>query len=774
VADCFSGVYIVVERGDGSKSRPYDGEIIDCKDEEVTPEFKQAFKDAWWAARRPALRPAPFVNRRGTRAAVAAGSQPGSAGVGVSAAAAAQGSGDGREAVAGANGSPPFSLHEPAVLLYAKTQRIGKRTLTLKTVADVLRSLGLSSINQMTTARIKSVFRSISTAVTPAGKGRIQWTWPQTFPVDLLMNTWEVEVEGKSEASKKTIHAASLYPPWHNIVKTGFEERRLAVILAASLSDFWLYHLCVELNIKWTPDFRSTLGSAKAAEAVLAPLSKKRGHSPTKGSNKSSKKQRGTNNVKGVTGVDKAAAAAALSGNFVAVWGDSVGGTGGSEADAGARPLGAEDLTARPWSSTGSDRRLVDVLRYAEFSTLRGLADAMEVPTVFMMSSTIENASVDEDDRVAASADSQNLSLLLPFETVVDCMKFYLKNNIDDESSISSDAVLKVKSVSIPTTTLTRTAVTNMLSVHSYNKDVAMLRETFAWLDALSVSMDFFPSGLGPIFSPKASVAAIAVEVQEWLAAGHVGDDAWRFFDEAAGANGCEAGCRLYGGQTVTIREVASSCGTSWLTSDAINSVMIEVRIASRNTKGYTLLTQQMSSLLRIQGKQVTLEAAQLAASEVAAEVADSKQLGMVINLCNAHWVSAVVNIQGREVVLYDSLPGTRDSEMELAEQRVILLCNAVVDKQSMAPQGVQGGGRKWTVTRCVGPTQPDGHSCGVFAVAHVVCSFSGLSFASACPRADLLRLALVRHILYRGRHYASVRLKWSDASYAGHDVEAV
>jgi len=230
----------------------------------------------------------------------------------------------------------------------------------------------------------------------------------------------------------------------------------------------------VELNIQWTPDFRSTFGSTKAAEAVPAPLSKKGGHSPTKGSNKSNKKQRGTNNVKGVTGVDKAAAPAARSGNSVAVKGDSAGGTGGSAADAGGWPLGAEDLTARPSSSTGSDLRLVDVLQDAEFCTLRGLADAMEVPTVFVMSSTIENESVDDDDRVAASADSQNLSLLLSFETVVDCMKFYPKNNIDDESSISSDSVLKVKSVSISTTTLTRTTVTSMLPVHSYNKDVAM------------------------------------------------------------------------------------------------------------------------------------------------------------------------------------------------------------------------------------------------------------------------------------------------------------
>jgi len=757
VADSFSGVYIVVERGDGSLSRPYDGEIIDCKDEVVTPEFKQAFKDAWWGARRPALGPAPFVNRRGTRAPSATGGERRSAGDGPSAVAASHGVGHGRAPVAGVDGCPPFALHPPAVLLRAKTKGMGQRILTLKMVSNMLQSLGLSSINQITTARVRSVFRSISGAVTPPGKGRIQWTWPQTCPIDLLFNMWEVEAVEKAD-KKVMVHAACLYPPWHNVIKAGFEERRLAVILAASLDDFWLYHLCKELNVQWMPDLRSSLGCTKAAEAALAPLTKKRGHSPNKGTNKSNKKQRGAKDGEDATEIDSAAAAET---------GGSTAGTGGSAADAGRLPLVARCSTGDPSSRTDSTRLLVDVLREADGSTLRGLADAVEVPTFRMESTTIENASVGEEERVAASLESQTMSLLLPFDTVVDCMKFYSGNAIDDGSPTASDAILKVSSVSIPTTTITRTALTNMLSVHSYNKDVAMLRETFTWLGHLSVSMDFFPPGLGPIFSPRMSVAALAAEVHEWLSASRVADDAWRFFDEASGADGAEAGSRLYGGQTVTIREVASCCGTSWLTSDTINAAIIELRLASRHAKGYALLTGQMASLLRIDGKQVTLEAAKVAAAEVADEVGDSRWLGMVINLCNAHWVSAFVDLEGREVFVYDSLPGTRDAELEVAVQRVILLCNTVMDKRSvaLAPPFVHRGGRTWRETRCVGPTQPDSVSCGLFALAHVLCSFSGVPFAAACPRADLLRLALVHHILSRGRHYASARVTWSDAS---------
>ena len=745
VDKCFSGVYLVVERGDGSKSRPYDGEVIDCVSDSVTDAFKDAFKQAWWRARRPSLGPAVVVGRGGSVAQQRSrsGTAP-AAGVGAGNAV----------VVDGPDGSPPLSLHPPSVLLKAKSAVVGIRILTNKMVDDVLQSLGLATINQMTTTRVKNIFKRISSAVTPPGKGRLQWTWPQACPMELLMNYWQTE----EMENKITVHAGCLYPPWHNIVKTSCGERRLAVIVAAWLSDYWMYNLCMELKVKWTADFRSKFGCAEAAASGLAPLTKKRARSEEKESGKSPKKKRGTGPPHATTtdkrqspAARKAAAAATATGED----GSAVGAKGSAPATGGA------DDSLR---STGSSRPLSHVLRDAEGCTLRGLAASTDVSSVEMESSSIENAFVDEEERQAATRAGRFQSLLLPYELVVECMKDY-STNLDASTCATSDAILKVSSHSIPRTTLTREAVMDMLSVHTFNKDVAMLKQSFEWLGDLAGSLEFFPEGLGPIFSPTASVAAIAGDVLEWLSNSRIGDDAWRFFAEEFGANGAEAGDNAYGGQTVNIREVASACQTSWLTSAMINACMVKQRVAARSVGGYTLLIEQVASVLRIRGKEVAPEAAQTAATEVAAEVGACRWLGMVVNLCNSHWVSAVVNVVGREVVVYDSLPGTRDAEMALAIERILVLCSAVARKQVALPGENCGRNQGWTVTRCEGPTQPDGHSCGVYAVAHVACALGGFALSSTRPRADLLRLALIHHVLSRGRHYASARLAWRGAS---------
>jgi len=725
VDDYYSGVYLVVERGDGSKSRPYDGEVVDCMSEGATVEFQNAFKDAWWQARRPALGPSPVLRRGGcgSRRGTSSGS---AAGAGVRA-------GDGHGVITGPDGSPPFTLHGLEVLLKSKATAPGTRTLTSGMVKDVLQSLGLSTINQMTTARVKNVFKRISASIAAHRKGLAQWTWPQACPVELLTNYWRTE-EGNEE-DRSTIHAGSLYPPWHNVVKATFAERRLAVIVAAWLNDYWMYNLCVELKVEWKANFRSKFGSGKAAATALAPLKKKRGRLQDLQASKSPKKKRCAAPPTGATTPED--------------------GKGSNEGSSGA---GSSSDASGSAGSQENTRLLSLVLQDAEGCSLRDLADSKDVPAVDITdSSVIENVSVGHDERAASLVVRQSQSMLLPYEMVVKCMQHF-STNVDDTATTSSDAVVKVNCSSIPPTTFTRAAVMDMLSVHTFNRDVLMLKKSFAWLSELAASMDFFPEGLGTIFSPSASVAAVAWDVYDLLSNRRIGDVAWRFFDESAGANGAEAGDRAYGGHTVRIRELAGSCQSSWLTSAMINVSMIELRLATRSKGCYTLLTEQVASLLRIGGEKVTVEAAQTAATEVAAEVGASLWLGMVVNLCNAHWVSMVVNINGREVHVYDSLPGVRDTEMALATERIILLCDAVVDQQAAATGGRPRASQPWKMTRSVGPTQADGHSCGVYAVANVVCALAGIPFRSA-PRADLLRLALVHHILSRGRRYDSVRL---------------
>jgi len=179
VENCFSGVYVVVERGDGSKTHPYSGEVIECVSDSVPDAFRSAFTHAWWEARRPSFGPAVAVGRGGS------GMPRGSSSGGAAA------PGVGAESVVAVNGSdcsPTLSLHPTDVLLKAQSTDPGTRAVTTTMVTDVLRSLGLESINKITSARIKRIFNRISNAVTNPGKGRLQWMWPQARPIDLLIS----------------------------------------------------------------------------------------------------------------------------------------------------------------------------------------------------------------------------------------------------------------------------------------------------------------------------------------------------------------------------------------------------------------------------------------------------------------------------------------------------------------------------------------------------------------------------------------------------------
>lgn len=62
----------------------------------------------------------------------------------------------------------------------------------------------------------------------------------------MLMNQWS-EAEDRSG---DCVHALCLYPPWHNSVKTKLALRRSALVLAAYLSDYWMYLLSKEFSVK--------------------------------------------------------------------------------------------------------------------------------------------------------------------------------------------------------------------------------------------------------------------------------------------------------------------------------------------------------------------------------------------------------------------------------------------------------------------------------------------------------------------------------------------
>lgn len=206
-------------------------------------------------------------------------------------------------------------------------------------------------------------------------------------------------------------------------------------------------------------------------------------------------------------------------------------------------------------------------------------------------------------------------------------------------------------------------------------------------------------------------------------------------------------------------------CQASWMRSDVIDAALVELRQAIMGSPAYVLLSSATAAMLRIGALRVTQEAARKAAREVAEEARDCEQLGLVINLNNNHWASAVVDVRARRVVVYDSLSGVEADEKSVAVDRVLMLCRAVEAKKatrSAAERVVVESGGPWTVDHIDQPQQVDGYNCGAFAVAHVVCALTGVDFSKKRPQGNLLRLALVHTIMDRGELY---REAWNGCS---------
>jgi len=731
-----TNTYLIVEWGDGSATSPYRGEVVKCGGGAMPVDLEEEFKQAWWVPRRRSLGDSPVVNRDGSgtptkRSVVSVRTAAGSPSSGCNTGDEEHSHNDDGDM----DDCPALSLHGVDVLAKAK-QSTGWRSICDAEVANVLAAVGLAKVNQLNATRVRRIFQRLSRRINPPGKPKTQVSYSQVCPLELLMNKFKT-----SKTGALPIESGCLYPPWSNAIKNKHKERAMAVIIAATQSDVWLYMLCKEMGVPWTPDLRSKINSDAVTPAKLQPLTKKRPSRAEQGSGKGIKKPRVVSSTKRNEGLQGPASDQA---SIEAEAG------GGLADDAGAS-VGTGDGTA------AAGTPLTAVLRGAEQCTLRALAEMQAVSEINLESSVLENMPVNAEQRLAAEAASKDVAILLPYAMVSQCLEYY-PNHVDSIASSASEPILNLSSTSLPPTTLTRTSVMNMLTVHSHNADVRKVRAAYEWLRGLAASTAQFEPNLGRVLSPVGSVAQVAREVNDLLDGTRVGDDAWRFFDCGVSSDGDEAGSRAYGGQTVTIREVAAACQRSWLTSDVINGLLVELRLEMRLSRSYVLLTNQMASLLRIGDQRVSLAAARKAAAEIAIEAGDCNELGIVVNLGNVHWVSAVVDISKRKIVMYDSKPGVAGLEREMAESRVQLLCDAVVQRQTSADSIAMLCSDSWGVTRLDTPNQGDDCSCGVFAVANVFCSLTGFNLSASRPDGDLLRLALVHHLLYRGQVYSRAR----------------
>ena len=198
--------------------------------------------------------------------------------------------------------------------------------------------------------------------------------------------------------------------------------------------------------------------------------------------------------------------------------------------------------------------------------------------------------------------------------------------------------------------------------------------------------------------------------------------------------------------------------------TDAIidgNAVILREWCGSNNSTFYPLLCQQASSFIGQTDYDVGAADATINIKRIARSAAacTATQYGMVINIKQRHWISAVVDVVDHKVNIYDSLPGLEitNAAMPTVLNRLKLFGRMMRDTDGRANEGrpPQLAFHKNTVKI---PKQSCTYNCGAFAFARI---FHVAHSNGPCLRGsfgDPVRLAMVHNIFVNGRRYRQAR----------------
>lgn len=847
----FSDVCIVLGRGSGTKQSLYEGTVIDCSDDVKTEEFERAFLKTWYrkrrklnAWRRPNEEPGsgrasvsgaqPAGGRRtveGLAGAAAAGRRPvPNEAAAAQPAVAAAVRNDGRSQSAGGSGTsgpsgaavagadlgsrPPFTPNTDDMIQGLRSKPLAEKQFSRNQENNILAYMGLQDVAGLKRADVKAVFSLVSEHLARMSKGKAvkdRLGWARAVPPALLNSRWTTD-------SNLAVVGTDLYPPWHTGMPSGHTQRAYALLVAATVSDYWLWHIHQVFRTGTTFVPRVVGADGQLSDIRIHPLRRRVAGGPSQSTQGSERRgglvpRRNGTSIKtairkigaersrapgrrrsGITNVllpkggprpkakrqvakppsapsstssssppcspksslPPALSAAARSGSFIRRP------PGLPRTRAPQQPAGPLRSPSRPPS------RAPPLPDPAFKTTIRNLAldrarDPVRVLALQRQAVPVEQRAVSLAPVVLPAAEVERVQMtereittLLPEAVIQRCHELLGGNcNLDGVVSASPVHAVSVTVGDDEAFHVTAYILAHMSAVHSFNNNVSRAREAWVSLGRSAVSPYAFPPGLGPIFSPLVSASAAAAYVQLRLGGTRTGDVLWKFFDTASGVSGAQSSDKVYGGVSVNSAEALRAVCTTWLTSAVVNACLIETRLLVGSARTYVLLVEQASSL-HSYGRGTVDEAVALkAAEEVAGEVGDSTAVVMVINIENSHWIAAKIETISLCITIFDTLRGTSAAK-STAVARLQLLCDAMDIRAGRDPHA-------WDVKHDWSWHQTDDYNCGVFASARVYCCALGYESSTSVP-VDLLRLALVRYILLRGEGYAQARVGARDA----------
>jgi len=249
----WSGVWLVLEAGDGSAAAPFYGKVIKCAGGQTSASGNSEFCKDWWAfrggkqgrERRQQVDAASAEGSgRGGRGQLG-GAQDGGAFGGDDADGGDPADDDGPKGDSGKSSSgdgsssgsrsyPSNTLHERATIKAAVKGGLGKKELADVDLKNVLFIGRIESVNEITTVDLANMFSRAGGILRERCKGTNGFTWARACPLDLLSNEWT------SSAFKRPVNGAH-FLSLNNAGGKGqtMDEKRLAWCVAAHLSPFF-------------------------------------------------------------------------------------------------------------------------------------------------------------------------------------------------------------------------------------------------------------------------------------------------------------------------------------------------------------------------------------------------------------------------------------------------------------------------------------------------------------------------------------------------------
>jgi len=253
----WTGIWLVLEAGDGTAAAPFVGKIIDCAAGETATAERGAFASDWWEFR--GGKEGRRLRQRAQAAGDAGSDQKlGNPGVGGTTLAIGgkegrqdgadqvkidgdgdggkQGGGDADASSADSASHPEFEMHTRSIVKTVVGDKMGSRTLTDDDLNKVLAMGGLESVNQITWDDIGYMYTKAAGVLRSRCASPSQFSWARACPLALLGNRWS------SPSFAHSIDGSNLVPINHHGSKgVGIERKRLVMCVVAHLSPFYAH-----------------------------------------------------------------------------------------------------------------------------------------------------------------------------------------------------------------------------------------------------------------------------------------------------------------------------------------------------------------------------------------------------------------------------------------------------------------------------------------------------------------------------------------------------